>query len=166
MASNSSNPVARFYEAQTAATAEIVQAALSGGQRLQQITVQAMRGAGGSGDAADLQRDLLQAIMETNSAIVRASYSMMEQLRDAFGTAMPGTSAPSGADAMSNPMALYEAAMRQWQTMAQQMMQTPSVAMAVASATKDDSPARGRSDAASTSTRPRSTARKSSARKR
>ncbi|MBA2548264.1 MAG: phasin family protein [Burkholderiaceae bacterium] len=171
-------PFAGLYEAQTVATAEIVQAALNGMQRLQQLTLQAMRaGAGGqfslaqtmgsmreTGDinraAAELapaaeqgaryQRELLQAISEMNSEVVRASYSMMERMREAITasagslsmpTAMAGL-APRG-EALSNPMAMYDSAMRQWQTAVQQMMETPAVAMAVASAQDDrERPAR------------------------
>ncbi|MBA2413080.1 MAG: TIGR01841 family phasin [Burkholderiaceae bacterium] len=169
------NPIANFYEAQTTATAEIVQAALNGMQRLQQLTLQALRtGAGGQfslaqsmagmrdgGDvsramaegaapaaeqSARYQRELLQAITEMNSDIVRASYSMMERMRDALGAASQGQGMASGfagmpampgmpsSESMTNPMALYDSAMRQWQTAVQQMMETPSVAMAVSSA--------------------------------
>jgi hypothetical protein len=44
--------------------------------------------------------------------------------------------------AMTNPMAMYDSAMRQWQTAAQQLMETPAVAMAVASAADGDAPVR------------------------
>ncbi|HYM46943.1 MAG TPA: phasin family protein [Burkholderiaceae bacterium] len=159
---SNTNPIASFYEAQTAATAEIVQAALKGMQRLQQITLQALRaGAGGqfslaqsmttmrdggdvnralTGAAAPVaeqgaryQRELLQAIADMNSDIARASYSMMERMRDALGAATQGSLnmasiVPPGSDPMNNPMALYDSAMRQWQTAAQQMMEAPSAA--------------------------------------
>lgn len=155
------NPIAIFYEAQTAATAEIAQAALNGMQRLQRITLQAMRaGAGGqfslvqsmstmrdgdvgravSGAAAPAaeqgahyQRELLQAIAEMNNDIARASYSMMERMRSALGAATQGslTMAPSlpSLRGGSDPMAMYDSAMRQWHTAAQQMMEAPSSAL-------------------------------------
>lgn len=163
------NPFASFYEAQTTATAEIVQAALNGMQRLQRLTLEAMRaGAGGQlslaqsmtsmrdgGDinravkdatapaaeqSARYQRELLQAVATMNNDIVRASYSMMESMRDALGAAtqgamtMPSVLPTGSSDALRNPMALYDSAMRQWQSAVQQMMDTPSVAMAMASA--------------------------------
>lgn len=174
------NPIANFYEAQTTATAEIAHAALNGLQRLQKLTLEAMRaGAGGQlslaqsmtsmrdgGNAgrsaaqaaapaaeqsARYQSEMVQAIADMNNDIVRASYSMMERMRDAVGAAQGSLAAPSalpglpglpmsGAD-MTNPMAMYDSAMRQWQTAVQQMMETPAVAMAVASA-EDDQPLR------------------------
>ncbi len=185
------NPIATFYEAQTAATAEIAQAALNGMQRLQRITLEAMRaGAGGqfslaqsmstlrdggdmgrvvSGAAAPAaeqgaryQRELLQAITEMNNDIARASYSMMERMKSAIGAATQGslTMAPPGLPGGSDPMAMYDSAMRQWQTAVQQMtsMTPPSMsAMPFSSAAESyAAPARA--------TRP--IKRKSSARKR
>lgn len=177
------NPLAGFYEAQTSSTAELVQAALNGMQRLQQLTLEAMRaGAGGQfsiaqsmatmrdgGDVnrvvseaagpvaeqgARYQREMLQAISEMNNDLVRASYSMMERMRQAvveatqglpmampmaMPTAMPGMTA--GSDAiMANPMALYDAAMRQWQTAMQQMMEGSAMGIA---ATGGDATSRG-----------------------
>ncbi len=156
---SSVNPIASFYEAQTAATAEIAQAALNGMQRLQRITLQAMRaGAGGQfslaqsmgsmRDGSDVgramtsaaapaaeqgaryQKELLQAIAEMNNDIARASYSMMESMRNALGAATQGSltmtpNLPGGSD----PMAMYDSAMRQWQTAVQQMtnMAPPSM---------------------------------------
>src|SRR5215203_3200115 len=104
---NPMNPLAGLYEAQTAATAELVEAALNGMQRLQRLTLQAMRASAGgqlsiaqsmttmrdggdvnravsdaAGPAAEqgasYQREMLQAISEMNNDVVRASYSMME----------------------------------------------------------------------------------------
>ena len=171
------NPIANFYEAQTTATAEIAHAALNGLQRLQKLTLEAMRaGAGGqlslaqsmtsmrdggnvgrsaaqaaapaAEQSARYQSEMVQAIADMNNDIVRASYSMMERMRDAVGAAQGSLATPSalsglpmsGAD-MTNPMAMYDSAMRQWQTAVQQMMETPAVAMAVASA-DDDQPLR------------------------
>ena len=174
------NPIANFYEAQTAATAEIAHAALNGLQRLQKLTLEAMRaGAGGQlslaqsmatmrdgGNAgrsavqaaapaaeqsARYQREMVQAIADMNNDIVRASYSMMERMRDAVGAAQGSLAVPSALQGlpglpmsgagMTNPMAMYDSAMRQWQTAVQQMMETPAVAMAVVSA-DDDQPLR------------------------
>lgn len=189
---NPTNPIASFYEAQTVATAEIVQAALNGMQRLQQLTLQAMRAgaggqfslaqsmagardpsevsravaeAGGAEQGMRFQRELLQAISETSNDVVRASHSMMERMREALTSATHGSltmpamlpGMPQG-DAMTHPMALYDAAMRQWQSAVQQMMEAPSVTMAAASA--------GSTPSRTPSTATRSTKRKSSARKR
>lgn len=160
-------PFAGVLEAQTAATAEIVQAALNGMQRLQQLTMQAMRaGAGGQlslaqsmgsmrapGDVnraaaefapaaeqgARYQRELLQAISEMNSDVVRASYSMMERMREAITASAGSLSMPTAMAGFTqggetgNPMALYDSAMQQWQTALQQMMAGPSAAVAAVS---------------------------------
>lgn len=163
---SSANPLANYFEAQTAATADIVQAALSGMQRIQQVTLKAMRtGAEGqfalaqsmtaargadagravadasgpaSAQTARFQRELLQAIGEMNSNIMRSSYSMMERMRDAMSavTSNTGTMLPTlpSSDAVDNPMAVYDAAIRQWQTTVQRMMDSPSVALAMATA--------------------------------
>ena len=53
---SSANPIANFYEAQTVATAEIANAALNGMQRLQKLTLQAMRA------GADGQLSLAQSM--------------------------------------------------------------------------------------------------------
>ena len=182
------NPLAGFYEAQTASTAELVQAALNGMQRLQQLTLEAMRaGAGGqfsiaqsmatmrdggdvnravseaAGPAAEqgarYQREMLQAISDMNNDLVRASYSMMERMRKAVAEAaqglplampaMPGMTA--GSDAMTNPMALYDSAMRQWQTAVQQMMEASPMGMA---GSGGGGAARGAAQAAKSSTKP------------
>ena len=157
---SSVNPLASFYEAQTAATAEIAQAALNGMQRLQRITLQAMRaGAGGQfslaqsmgsmRDGTDVgramtsaaapaaeqgaryQKELLQAIAEMNNDIARASYSMMESMRNALGAASQGSlnMTPHLLPGGSDPMAMVDSAMRQWQTAVQQMtnMAPPSM---------------------------------------
>lgn len=181
------NPLAGFYEAQTASTAELVQAALNGMQRLQQLTLEAMRtGAGGQfsiaqsmatmrdgGDVnravseaagpvaeqgARYQREMLQAISDMNSELVRASYSMMERMRKAVSDAtqgmpmampaMPGM--VTGNDTMANPMALYDAAMRQWQTAVQQMMEASPMGMAAGGG----APMRGTSQTEKGSTKP------------
>lgn len=171
------NPIANFYEAQTAATAEIAHAALNGMQRLQKLTLDAMRAGAGSQlslaqsmaamrdggnigrsasqaaapaaeQSARYQHEMVQAIADMNNDIVRASYSMMQRMRDAFGAAQGSLVAPAalpglpmGGAGMTNPMAMYDSAMRQWQTAVQQMIETPAVAMAVASA-EDGEPGR------------------------
>ncbi|MGH6608797.1 MAG: hypothetical protein ACRECQ_00925 [Burkholderiaceae bacterium] len=171
MAAN--NPIASYYEAQAAATAEVMQAVFAGMQRIQQLTLQAMQ-AGTSADAASsagrgarFQSELLQAIADMNNNIVRASYSMMERMRDVLGAGAQGAMSmasafPLAGDASTNPMALYDAAMRQWQTTVQQMMDTPSVAMAVAGAVEDDALTARKSAAkrSSTSSRKRKSTRK------
>lgn len=107
------NPMASFFEAQMTGTTDIVRATLDGMQRLQEITLRALRnGAGGqmtlarslteARDPADLsraqnqlagpaseqagrfQQELLQAITEMNGEVIRASYSMMERLSGAM----------------------------------------------------------------------------------
>ena len=199
MAATSStvNPIASFYEAQTAATAEIAQAALNGMQRLQRITLQAMRaGAGGqfslaqsmgamrdgsdvgramtSGAApaaeqgARYQKELLQAIAEMNNDIARASYSMMERMRDALGAATQGslTMTPNLPGA-SDPMAMVDSAMRQWQTAVQQMtnMAPPSMRAMAFDADTEGYAAAAPARTSKRSTK-RSSKRKSSGRKR
>ncbi len=185
---SSVNPLASFYEAQTAATAEIAQAALNGMQRLQRITLQAMRaGAGGqfslaqsmregsdvgramTGAAAPAaeqgaryQKELLQAIAEMNNDIARASYSMMERMRDALGAATQGSlkmtpSLPGGSD----PMAMVDSAMRQWQTAVQQMTNMAPLSMRAMTFGTD-----AESYAAPARASKRPVKRKSSARKR
>ena len=170
--SSNANPIANFYEAQTVATAEIANAALNGMQRLQKLTLQAMR-AGADGQlslaqsmasmrdggnisrsvseaaapaaeqSARYQREMVQAIAEMNNDIVRASYSMMERMRDALGSATQGSmlsalpGLPARGEGMTNTLAMVDSAMRQWQTAVQQMMDTPAVAMAVVSADEE-----------------------------
>ena len=181
------NPIANFYEAQTAATAEIAHAALNGMQRLQQLTLEAMRaGAGGqmslaqsmaamrdggnvgrsasqavapaAEQGARYQQEMVQASAEMINEILRASYSMMERMRDALGAAQGSMTTASvlpsmPSAAMTNPMAMYDSAMRQWQTAAQQLMETPAVAMAVASAADGDALVRAPRPAPSTTGR-------------
>ena len=170
---STANPIATFYEAQTAATAEIAQAALNGMQRLQKLTLEAMRAGAGeqfslvqsmakmrdggnlgrsiseaAGPAAEqgsrYQREMVQAIAEMNNNVLRASYSMMERMRDAFETATQGSMPLASAmpslstgDSMTNPMAMVDSAMRQWQTAVQQMMEAPAAAMTYGSAQEE-----------------------------
>jgi hypothetical protein len=198
------NPIANFYEAQAIATAEIAHAALDGLQRLQKLTLQAMRdsasgplslaqsmatmrdgtnvsrsvseaAAPAAEQGARYQREMVQAIADMNNDIVRASYSMMERMRDALGAATQGPMAISsalpglqtGGQDLTNPMAIYDSAMRQWQTAMQQMMETPAVAMAVVSAQERERPrAAGTTPAAPKRSAKRPAKRKSSERSR
>ena len=199
----SSNPIANFYEAQTIATAEIARAALDGLQRLQKLTLQAMRDSASGPlslaqsmatmrDAGDVsrsvsdaaapvaeqgaryQRDMVQAVAAMNNDIVRASYSMMERMRDALGAATQGSmmssalpDLPTSGQDLTNPMAIYDSAMRQWQTAVQQMMETPAVAMAVVRTQERERPrAAGTAPVASKRPAKRSSKRKSSERSR
>ena len=200
----SSNPIANFYEAQTIATAEFAHSALDGLQRLQKLTLQAMRDSASGPlslaqsmatvrDAGDVsrsvseaagpaaeqsaryQRDMVQAVAAMNNDIVRASYSMMERMRDALGAATQGSMAMSsvlpdlatGGQDLTNPMAIYDSAMRQWQTAVQQMIETPAVAMAGVPARERERPrAAGTARAALKRPAKRSSKRKSSERSR
>lgn len=144
------NAMASYYEAQMEATAGVVQAALSGMHRVQEITLRAMREGAGEQfalartvsevrDPSDLSRlqefagpateqmrrfqaELLQAITETNAEVVRASYSMMERLRDTLSetTGSMGAQMPFESGGTS-PLAMYEAGLKQWQSAMQQM---------------------------------------------
>jgi hypothetical protein len=145
------NAMANYYEAQMEATAGVVQAALGGMQRMQAITLRAMREGAGEQfalartlsevrDASDFSRmqtefapageqmrrfqaELLQAITETNADIVRASYAMMERLRDTLSEASGtvGARMPFEGGAGS-PLAMYESGIKQWQAAMQQLM--------------------------------------------
>ena len=198
-----SNPIANFYEAQTIATAEIARAALDGLQRLQKLTLQAMRdsasgplslaqsmatmrdggnvsrsvsevAAPAAEQGARYQREMVQAIADMNNDIVRASYSMMERMRDALGAATQGSmmssalpDLPTSGQDLTNPMAIYDSAMRQWQTAVQQMMETPVVAIARVSARERERPrAAGTAPVASKRSAKRASKRKSSERSR
>ena len=192
------NPIANFYEAQTIATAEIARAALDGLQRLQKLTLQAMRdsasgplslaqsmatmrdggnvsrsvseaAAPAAEQGARYQREMVQVIAAMNNDIVRASYSMMERMRDALGAATQGSMTMSsalpdlatGGQDLTNPMAMYDSAMRQWQTAVQQVMETPAVAMAVSGQKRERPRAAGTTPAAA----PKRSAKRSAKRK-
>jgi hypothetical protein len=200
-----SNPIANFYEAQTIATAEIARAALDGLARLQKLTLQAMRdsasgplslaqsmaamrdggnvsrsvseaAAPAAEQGARYQSEMVQVIAAMNNDIVRASYSMMERMRDALGAATQGSMTMSSAlpglpisgEDLTNPIAMYDSAMRQWQTAVQQVMETPAVAMTVVSAQERERPRAAGTTPAATPKRSakRSAKRKSSERSR
>ncbi|MGB3428444.1 MAG: phasin family protein [Burkholderiaceae bacterium] len=151
MKETNNNRVASYIEAQMAGTAGIVQAAMHGVQRVQEILMRAMReGAGGqmalarsiSGarDAADIsrvgeahagpaaeqftryQQELIGAVTEMNTEMVQASYSMMERISQALAGSSSAMGLPVGGQA-GGPMAAFEAGMRQWQGAMEQLTQ-------------------------------------------
>jgi hypothetical protein len=150
MADTDNNPVAGYIEAQMAGTAGIVQAAMHGMQRVQEIMLRAMReGAGGqlalarsvtqARDASDLsrvgeahagpateqftryQQELFSAVTEMNTEMIQASYSMMERVGQALAASAGALGMPAGSQA--GPMAAYQAGVRQWQGAMDQMAQ-------------------------------------------
>src|SRR5512145_1577017 len=113
MAETNDNPLAGYLEAQMAGTAGIVQAAMHGMQRVQEIMLRAMREGAGeqmalarsvteARDANDLsrvggahagpaaeqltryQQELIGAVTEMNTEMIQASYSMMERVGQAL----------------------------------------------------------------------------------
>lgn len=151
MKETNNNPVASYIEAQMSGTAGIVQAAMQGVQRVQEIMLRAMReGAGeqmtlarsmtGARDAADLsrvgeahagpaaeqftryQQELIGAVTEMNTGMIQASYSMMERVSQALAASASAMGLPAGGQA-GGPMAAYEAGMRQWQGAMEQLTQ-------------------------------------------
>ena len=153
MADTNNNPVAGYLEAQMAGTAGIVQAAVHGMQRVQEIMLRAMReGAGGqmalarsmteARDASDLtrvgeaagpaseqftryQQELIGAVTEMNTEMIQASYSMMERVGQALAASATAMGVPGGAQG-AGPMAAYEAGVRQWQGAMQKLTQAAS----------------------------------------
>lgn len=121
------NPLAGYIEAQMTGTAGIVQAAVQGMQRVQEIMLRAMREGAGEQlamarsvsqvrDASDLsrmgeaaapaaeqftryQQELIKAVTEMNTEMIQASYSMMERV----GQALAGSTAAMGMPAMGMP---------------------------------------------------------------
>ena len=145
------NPVASYIEAQMSGTAGIVQAAMHGVQRVQEIMLRAMReGTGeqmalarsmsGARDAADISRvgeahagpateqltryhqELIGAVTEMNTEMIQASYSMMERVGQALAASASAIGLPASGQA-GGPMAAYEAGMRQWQGAMEQLTQ-------------------------------------------
>jgi hypothetical protein len=138
------NPLASYIEAQMAGTAGIVQAAVQGMQRVQEIMLRAMREGAGEQlamarsvsqvrDASDLsrmgeaaapaaeqftryQQELIKAVTEMNTEMIQASYSMMERVGQALAgsSAAMGMGMPAGGQG-GGPLAAYQAGMRQWQ---------------------------------------------------
>jgi hypothetical protein len=145
------NPLAGYLEAQMAGTAGMVQAAVHGMQRVQEIMLQMMReGAGGQmalarsitqvRDAADLsrvgeehggpaaeqssryQQELLAAVTEMNTEMIQASYSMMERVGQALAGSAGAMGLPASAQA-GGPMEAFQAGVRQWQGAVARMTQ-------------------------------------------
>jgi hypothetical protein len=151
MTDTNNNPVAGYIEAQMTGTAGIVQAAMHGVQRLQEIMLRALReGAGGqlslarsmteardvgdvsraggaiAGPAAEqatrFQQELISAVTEMNTEMMQASYSMMERVGQALAASATAMGLPAGAPA-GGAMAAYEAGVRQWQGAVERMAQ-------------------------------------------
>jgi hypothetical protein len=149
MAESNNNPIAGYIEAQMAGTAGIVQAAMHGMQRVQEIVLRAMRegadervalarsitqardasdfsrmGEAHAGPAAEqfsrYQQELLGAVTEMNTELLQASYSMVERVGQAFASSGAALGMPAG---QGNPMAAFQAGMRQWQGTIAQMTQ-------------------------------------------
>jgi hypothetical protein len=143
MRDTNSNPLAGYLEAQMAGTAGIVQAAVHGMQRMQEIMLRMMReGAGGQmalarsvtqvRDASDLsrlggahagpateqlnryQQELIGAVTEMNTEMIQASYSMMERVGQALSGSAGAMGLPASAQA-GGPMEAFQAGVRQWQ---------------------------------------------------
>jgi hypothetical protein len=124
MTDTSNNPVAGYLEAQMAGTAGILQAALQGMQRVQEIMLRTMReGAGGqfalarsvagARDASDIprageahvgqaaeqftryQQELIGAVTAMNNEVIQASYSMMERVGHAVANSAAGMGLPA-----------------------------------------------------------------------
>lgn len=150
MAETNDNPVAGYIEAQMAGTAGIVQAAMHGVQRVQEIMLRAMReGAGGqmalarsvsqARDASDLsrmgeahagpaaeqftryQQEMISAVTEMNTEMIQASYSMMERVGQALAASAAAMGMPGGAQ--GGAMAAYQEGVRQWQGAMERMKQ-------------------------------------------
>ena len=143
MSDTNNNPIAGYLEAQMAGTAGIVQAAVHGMQRVQEIMLQMMReGAGGqmalarsvtqvrdpsdlsrlgeahAGPAAEqftrYQQELMGAFTEMNTEMIQASYSMMERVGQALAGSTGAMGLPASAQA-GGPMEAFQAGVRQWQ---------------------------------------------------
>ena len=151
MKETNNNPVASYIEAQMSGTAGIVQAAMHGVQRVQEIMLRAMReGAGeqmalarsmsGARDPAEMsrvgeahagpaaeqftryQQELIGAVTDMNTEMIQASYSMMERVSHALA-ASASAMGLRGSGQAGGPLAAYEAGMRQWQGAMEQLTQ-------------------------------------------
>jgi phasin family protein len=166
MTDRNDNPVAGYIEAQMAGTAGIVQAAMHGMQRVQEIMLRAMReGAGGqfalarsmseARDPSELsrvgsahagpateqitryQQELIGAVTDMNTEVIQASYSMMERVSQALAASAAAMGVPSSGAA--GPMAAFQAGVRQWQGAMERMTQgAASYAAASAGGPDDD----------------------------
>jgi hypothetical protein len=151
MKESNANPLAGYIEAQMTGTAGIVQAAMHGMQRVQEIMLRAMReGAGGqlslarsmgeARDAADVsrvgsahagpaaeqfnryQQELIGAVTEMNTEVIQASYSLMERVGSALAASASAMGVQTGTPNVT-PMAAFEAGVRQWQGAMERMSQ-------------------------------------------
>jgi hypothetical protein len=158
MKESNDNPLAGYIEAQMAGTAGIVQAAMHGMQRVQEIMLRAMReGAGGqlslarsmteARDPADMsragsahagpaaeqftryQQELIGAVTEMNTEMIQASYSLMERVSSALAASASAMGLPAGSQGVT-PMAAFEAGVRQWQGAMERLSQNASQAFA------------------------------------
>jgi uncharacterized protein YukE len=156
MKETNENPLAGYIEAQMSGTAGIVQAAMHGMQRVQEIMLRAMReGAGGqmsfarsmteardandvsrlgsahAGPAAEqftrYQQELIGAVTEMNTEVIQASYSLMERVGSALAASASAMGLPGGAQTVT-PMAAFEAGVKQWQGAMEKLSQGASQA--------------------------------------
>lgn len=153
MADTPDNPVAGYIEAQMEGTAGIVQAAMHGMQRVQEIMLRAMREGAGeqlalarsvtqARDAADLtrageahagpateqfaryQQELIGAVTEMNTEMIQASYAMMERVGQALAASAAAMGMPGGGQ--GSPVTAFQAGVRQWQGAMDQLTQAAS----------------------------------------
>jgi hypothetical protein len=157
MKNTNDNPVAGYIEAQMTGTAGIVQAAMQGMQRVQEIMLRAMRegageqmslarslteardpadmsrvGSAHSGPAAEqfarYQQELISAVTDMNTQMIQASYSMMERVGGALASSSAAMGMPAGGQG-ANAMAAYEAGVRQWRTAIESLTQAGMAGM-------------------------------------
>lgn len=165
MAETKNNPVAGYIEAQMAGTAGIVQAAMHGMQRVQEIMLRAMREGTGeqmalarsmtqARDAGDLsrlgeahsgpaaeqfaryQQELISAVTDMNTEMVQASYSMMERVGQALAASASAMGMPAGGQGAA--MAAYQEGVRQWQGAMERMTQAATGQHELAEAAEDE----------------------------
>jgi hypothetical protein len=156
MKESNDNPLAGYIEAQMTGTAGIVQAAMHGMQRVQEIMLRAMREGAGeqlslarsmteARDPADMsragsahagpaaeqfaryQQELIGAVTEMNTEMIQASYSLMERVSSALAASASAMGVPAGAQGVT-PMAAFEAGVRQWQGAMERLSQGASQA--------------------------------------
>ena len=151
MIDTNNNPLAGYIEAQMAGTAGIVQAALHGMQRVQEVLLRAMREGAGeqmalarsvtqARDASDIsrvgeahagpaaeqftryQQELIGAVTEMNTEVIQASYSMMERVGQALAASAGVMGVPASGQG-GGAMAAFQAGVRQWQGAVERMTQ-------------------------------------------
>lgn len=165
MAETNNNPVAGYIEAQMAGTAGIVQAAMHGVQRVQEIMLRALREGAGeqmalarsvsqarepsdlsrmgeahAGPAAEqftrYQQELISAVTDMNTEMIQASYSMMERVGQALAASAAAMGMPGGSQ--GGAMAAYQESVRQWQGAMERMTQAATGQGQQAEADEDD----------------------------